>query len=287
MIDRKKEVKKSSLKSVISSLTVIIIILGIASYGMYFEIYPKEINLGEAKEGNYYTFTVIKVANIEVDDENSDYYYVSIMNKDKDVAEAYVKKAQKDELISANKNNPVRFVGIASLMDKTIDGRDEYIDYLKEVHFANMNKYYDIMLFEPEDSKPEIPYLLIAFVLIVFARYSYEIYKSLKARKNALVFYDNNPLYNEYESKLSLHKNLSVVRDYLISTKSPAVQLNISDCAKVTLIRHRTYLITTHINLSYIDNEGKTGTVTLPRLSKQKSQELINYFDSLGKYKTL
>lgn len=285
MINRKKEVKKSSFNSVLGSLLTIVIVVGLAAYGFYFMYFPKEINLREVKNEVEYNFNIVKAANIAEDTDNPGFYYVSIMIGNKNVAEVYVDEDKKEELKDASMDNPVRFVGIAILMDKTADGRDEYVEQLKQFHFTDMNKYYDVMFFEKEE--PVIPYLMIAFVLIVFGRHSYEIYISLKARKQVLNFLEENPLYNEYEPRLSIHKNVAVVKDYLISTKSPAAILNIDKCVKSTLVRHRYNLITTHFNLSYIDNERKTETITLPRLKKEKAQELINYLDNLGKYKAV
>lgn len=282
MINRKNEVKKNSFKGIFGTLILIVIVAGVYSYFAYLEFFPKEINSKNIINEKEYTFTIVKSGNIEEDPDYPGNYYVSVINKDNDVADVYVSEEKMYEIKSADSSNPVRFIGIASVFDKSFEGRDEYLEYLKEFFFPDMKEYYDVMLIEREEDK--MIYFILAFVLVAIAGMTYKIILIVKSRNKALKFYDENPSYNEYEPKLKVHKYISIVKNYFISTASPAIALNLDECSNITLTRHRTNLITTHFSLSYFDSTGKRRAVSLPKIKKVQSQELINYLVSIGKY---
>ncbi len=288
MQDRKSVIKKRSIFLAISYCFWFILILGFFAYDTYIDYFPPKFNIDNYQLEKEYAFTVIKaVEPIEVEGAEGWYSIISL-TPDQDVIYIYAKEEQKDELLKATAEQPVTINANLTKYQRTDEETDEliesYAQYAKENHFPEMRGfYYDLDI---EQSPPvELDMFYLVAWLIGLAAGIFLVVNTIYKMNKAVAFYEENPLYNEYEADKTFHKNVELVRNYILVTGGRPAQINLDESSDFVLVRHRKYFITTNMSLDYVDMNGKRRSDIIPKLNKAATDELITYLANIGKYR--
>ncbi len=271
-MNRKSKIKKSVVKNIFVYLVITAIIV---AFGVYFTtstLLPTAVTQTNVREGKYYSFKAIKAENIEKD-EKSGYTYITLINEKNELMDVCVDTDKKAKaVVSASKEKPFVFKGKGYLQS------NESIKVLQEQYKdRNITYVHPYGLIDRGSDWGIRDYLFPVMFLVLIIANIYPIIKSLKYKKKAIEFLDNNPMYNEREATRTIDKYVDVINEYIILMSATPAIINIRESSEFVLTRHRTYFVTTHFTLSLLDKEGKRRTYNVPKLKKEKAQELLDY----------
>ncbi len=186
------------------------------------------------------------------------------------------KKAE--AVMAASKDKPFKFKG------QSYTQSGEYIKRMHELYKnKNITYLYPFGLLDYRITVKAIDFIFPATFLIAFIVNLLPIIKSLKLKKKAIEFLDNNPFYNERVATKQIHKYVELLNEYIILMSSTPAFINISESREIVITRHKSYFITTRFTLSLLDKEGKRRTYNMPKLKKEKVDELLNYINNYNK----
>ncbi len=253
----------------------IIILAGAFGYGMRKDFFPPAPKAGEMQLEEKYTLNLISVEDTYYVEEDGN-YITSFLTPDKEAFVAVIFEEERiRELELASEENPIKVKVVAAA-----ELSEEEIGYMYE-YFGDRAKYvHEYMVIEAED-EGVVPYLIIAFVLIVIFAFAFSIYVSISFKKEVFAFFEENPIYNskDYAADKVFSKEVEVVKDYLfILTAMPAViKLSTSHDFKLKKVKRK--FRTVNYELFYLDENGEECSAIIPKLKKDKLEEFKGFLN--------
>ncbi len=283
MIDRKKTIKKNVMLSVLFTILIMLIFVVLGGYGVFVTMFPQNVSRDNLTEDDKYTFVAVKAGNL-AEDEEEGILFMSLINKENEVIDVTIKTREvADELMTASPDRPVKFKGIIAKYEESEEESKEYFEYIKNEVFSETEYVYGWFLIEAPKEKTD--YLAFIFIAIIIIVNSYHIYSSVSKMAKANVFYNDNTLYNELEPSMKFHKNVEIVKNYLLITHKLPEVIDINTNKDFYITRYRRYFITVYFGLTFVDENGKRKNIQMPKLTKEKTNEFISYLMSIGRYK--
>ncbi len=277
-MNRVDKIKKSVFKSVLSSLLYVIVIIAVSGYFAYNLLFPVEATPQNVKDGSYYSFTGIKAEN-RYKDEKSGYIYVTLINEKNEVMDVCVDTEKRaDEVMKASKDKPFTFKGQSYIQEH--DYRQTMYELYKDKKISYLHPF---GLLDYRVGWGFRDFIVPIGVLIALIVNIVPIFTSFRCKREALEILDKNPIYIDRDATVQIHKYLDIVNEYIILMSSTPAIINIKESSEIVLTRHRSYLITTHFSLSFLDGQGKRRNYKVPKLKKEKAQELLDYINNVGK----
>lgn len=277
-MDRKSKIEKSVSNSILGSFTYLLIILAVGAYFASNILFPQEATPENVKQGKYYVFTGVRAEN-KFADQKTGYIYITLINEKKEVMDVCVDSEKKaKEVMKASKEKPFKFRGQSYMQDSEYRKTMSNLYNEKDITYLHPFGLLDYRVgWEPVD------FIFPVVIIASFFANLFPIFRSRKLKKKAIEFLDNNPFYNERQATKQIDKYVDIINDYIIiMTFTPAI-INIRESSEIVLTRHRSYFVTTHFTLSLLDKEGKKRTYNVPKLQKEKAQELLDYINNFDK----
>ncbi len=274
-MDRKHTITKNVIKSVIWNLLVLIVVISLSSYFGYNYFFPKEATPDSVVEGERYSFTAVNTENLAFD-EDGEFIYLTLINDKKEVMDLHTKDEKKiEKLLKASEDNPVKVIGTAYLM------ADDVQAYMKDLYAdRDINYLYTHDLYHEKTSLVSKNFFILIAIAIIIIVNAKSIVDSIVYKNRAFQFFKDNPTYNDREATKQIHKYVDIINEYIIVTAGAPYIVNIKESSNMVLTRHRTYFITTHYTLSFKNSEGKAKRLGLPKLKKDKAQEMLDYINN-------
>ncbi len=279
-MNRKDKVNKAMTKSIIGNILVVVIVALLIGVYVYQVFFPQEATPNTVVNGKTYSFTAIRAENIAKNEDDGN-IYISLVNDKNEVIDICVNDESKVEKLSkASKDNPVKFVGKAHALD------EEYLNTMKELYAGQEIGYLYLFNLVDYDVEADVDYeyyVLPAIAFIFMLVFIYKTFSAIKKKNKAVQFFNENPTFNEREATRSIHKYVDIVNDFIIVMAGDPAIIDIKEYNSFVLTNHQKYFITTHYSLTAKDASGHKKVFNLPKLKKDKAQELLNYLNNYYK----